>query len=436
MKRVFHSSFIPMAGLLLFLGGCRAVGPDYQRPNSPGLSPTFRYGKSQASIDAEWWKNFRDSTLTRLIQQARRANFDLAQAEAHIRESRALAQSAELGDVSAQLVNSAAVAGWELDLFGKYRRGEEAANANVESAEALRDAALVSVSAEVATAYLELRGSQQAYLWATRTIEGSSRTLDLSRKSIQLGRATEFDATRMETQLAENRAALPPLRQAQETALARLAVLTGQPPGVLDRELSHPAPVPFVPDSVASGLPSDLLRNRPDVRAAERELAAAVAAIGIETADLYPRLSLGGTLSYSVGKPSGFLWNGGPNLSWAAFDIPRVRTHIAAAQARADGALARYQQTVLKAAEEATTALSTWQHQRERRDQLRYAVALSRNLNQQSRKRMDAGILTLPNVIEAEQARFNAERQLAESETETATDLVAVYKALGGGWKR
>ncbi len=425
-----------LIGLSFVLTACRAVGPDYQKPTPPALSAEYGYHQNRQSIERHWWRNFHDPTLTELIETARRANFDISQAEAHIREARAIASGNGYANRSAELSNSTLVAGWELDLFGKLRRGQEAAEANVQASEALRDAMLMNVSAEVATAYLELRGSQLSIASATRAVAGAEKNFGFSQKAVRLGSATEIEATSAEQQLAEIRADLPLLQQSREIALARLAVLTGQAPGALDRKLERAAPIPTSPDRIAVGLPTDLLRNRPDVRAAERDLAAAIADIGGETADLYPRLSLGGTLSYSIGTPSGFLWNAGPNLSWAALNIPRVRTQIAAAQARADAALARYRQTVLRAAEEVTTSLSAWQHQKERRNQLRYAVALARTSSHQSQQRLQAGVLALPAVLVSERSLFNAESQLAESETATATSLVAVYKALGGGWER
>ena len=428
--------FRGVVGLSLLLNACRAVGPDYQKPALLPLPTEYKNQPNRQRIEHRWWEKFHDARLTELLETARRANFDLQEAEAHIREARALAGESGYQNRNGKISNSTLIAGWDLDLFGKLRRGQESAEANVQAVEALRDALLVNISAEVATAYLELRGSQLSISCASQAVAGAERNLEFSRKASGLGSGTQIESTLAEEQLAENRAAVPLLQQSRETALARLAVLTGRAPGTLDRDLDRPIPIPVPSDSVAAGLPTDLLRNRPDVRAAERQLASAVADIGGETADLYPRLSLGGTLSYSIGTPSGFLWNAGPNLSWEALNLPRVHTRIAAAQARADAALARYQQTVLRAAEEATIALSAWQHQKERRDQLRYAVALSRTGSRQSQQRLQAGVLALPAVMETERSLYRAESQLAESETATATSLVAVYKALGGGWER
>jgi multidrug efflux system outer membrane protein len=329
---------------------------------------------------------------------------------------------------------------WELDLFGRVRRGVEATSAAAESAEAgLRDAQVIVV-AEVARTYLELRGQQGRLAVARRNVENQRESLNLANVRLDAGRGTELDTSRAQAQLNITLASISPLEAAVASSIHRLSVLTGRQPVELRDRLVAVRDLPPVPAVAAVGNPTDLLRRRPDIRVAERNLAAATARIGVAVGDLFPVVSFTGTFGFAAAR-SGDLGSSGtdtyliaPGISWAAFDLGRVRTRISGAQARAEGALASYEKAVLGALEETETALVFHARAKERLTYITAAADASASASRLARARYEGGISDFLQVLDAERTQLEAEDSLAQSRTEVATSLVAVFKALGGAW--
>ncbi|HVV70456.1 MAG TPA: TolC family protein, partial [Verrucomicrobiae bacterium] len=265
--------------------------------------------------------------------------------------------------------------------------------------------------------------------------------LDLTTAKLKAGRATELDTQRARAQLNATLAAIPPLEAAVKHSIYRLSVLTGQQPVVLEPELTSVAPIPTLPELVNIGNPADLLRRRPDVRAAERTLAAATAGIGIQTASLFPRVFFNGNAGFSasrigaLGNPATDTYSFGPQITWAALDLGHVRARIRAAHAQADAQLAGYEKTVLLSLEETENALVDFGKEQARRDYLRRSVEAAASATALARERYEGGVADFLPVLDAERTQLDVEAQLARSETRTATSLVAIYKALGGGWE-
>jgi outer membrane protein, multidrug efflux system len=455
--------------LALCLGGC-AVGPDYRQPQTTvdaqfANSTAADYSADEAS--KQFWTEFQEPLLTKLVEQALTANKDLEIARANLQASRAargLTQFDLFPTVTAgasrlkvkqsehQLPNVPASArefddvdagfdaSWELDLFGRVRRGVEAARAEEQAAIAqLRDAQ-VTVTAEVARNYFVLRGLQDQLGVAVRNSENQRQTLSLTEARLDAGRGTELDTSRAQAQLQTTLATIPPLRASIMSTIYRLSVLTGQLPNALAAELETVQPPPALPRLTAIGTPETLLRRRPDVRVAERQLASATARIGIAVGDLFPRVSFIGSIGYNagntraLGEANSETYAFGPSISWAAFDLGRVRSRIGIADAQADAALAAYQSTVLLVLEETEGALITYGHAQSRRATLEQAAAASSKAANLARQRFEGGLTDFLNVLDAERDALSAQDNLAQSRTQTATSLIAIYKALGGGW--
>ena len=451
---------------VLALSGC-AVGPEYRQPDTPvptqfGSLEAARFS-SEAGVN-EFWTVFSDTTLDDLVKDALAANHDLRIALAHLDEARALRGAARL-DLAPTVTASAGYtdqrqslsqaaggprnltgynagfdAFWELDLFGRLRRALQASNAELEAAQASVQDAQVVVTAELARSYFELRGFQQQLAVAVRNVDNQTETQRLTQVRLDAGRGTELDTSRATAQLAATRASIAPLEAAVARSIHRIGVLTGRQPDALRERLALPVDLPAVPEMTAVGDPASLLRRRPDIRISERELAATTARIGVAVADLFPRVSFVGGLGYVANRVDGLGDAGSatrliaPGISWAAFDLGRVRAQIGAARARNDAALAGYEQTVLRALQETEDALVTHARSRERLIQLAQAADSSQTAARLARLRFENGAVDFLQVLDAERTLLGAEDQLAQGRTETATSLVAVYKALGGGW--
>lgn len=465
-----RSLFILSLSSAIGLAGC-AVGPDYKTP-AAAAPPVFTNARhteySGQAAQKEWWKLFQDAELNALVDQALRHNYDLKSALANLREARALYlesglnlapivtshanytdQKRSVGALNnrnfvprgLKLYNVGFDAFWEVDFFGRVRRDIEASRDEVEAQEAsLRDLG-VSVIAEVARNYFELRGLQNQLAVAQKNAENQAQTLEITQARLDIGRGTELDTSRASAQLNTTRARIPLQEAAIKRAIHRLGVLTGQTPGALTVKLSQPQPMPKLPETIAIGNPAELLRRRPDVRIAERTLAAATARIGVATADLFPRVTFVGTLSLEANTLSGLgaagadAYSMGPRISWAALDLGRVYARIKAADASAEADLAQYEQTVLNALEETENALVAYNRERNRRALLATAARDSEKAHHLAHLRFEEGIADFLTVLDSETRLLEDQSQLALSETETATSLIAVYKALGGGWE-
>jgi multidrug efflux system outer membrane protein len=448
------------------LAGC-AVGPNYKRPQTP-VAASFASAEattfSAQEAQAQFWKQFEDATLDRLVDDAFAANHDLRIALGHLAEARAARRqslydlaptvTAQAGHQTQQLpasqfgfpfkasyYDSGFDAFWELDLFGRVRRNVEANRADLEGAEAnLRDAQ-VSVIAEVARTYFELRGEQNQLAVARRNVENQQGTLTYTEARLSAGRGTELDTSRARAQLSTTLSTIDPLEAAVSRSIHRLGVLTGRDPNALQDLLSPPHDLPPLPQTLAVGDPESLLRRRPDIRVAERQLAASTARIGVAVADLFPKVTFTGNFGYdavnlnALGTSGSRAYTIGPSISWAAFDLGRVKAQVAGSRARTDTALAQYEQTVLRALEETENALVTHARSRGQLTHAADAAESSTTAAKLARARYEGGLVDFLEVLDAERTQLQAEDSLAQSRTQAVTSLIAVYKALGGAWE-
>jgi multidrug efflux system outer membrane protein len=447
-----------------------AVGPNYQKPVTP-VPPQFtnvvQPGFNGADVVAKFWTLFQDPKLDRLVNDALAANKDLKRARANLRASRAARRLAGFDlfptvtaagkythqresrnqlpefispDRTLDDVDVGFDAVWELDFFGRVRRGVQAARAEEQASVAsLRDAQ-VTVTAEVARNYFVLRGLQEQLAVAVGNADNQNQTLKLTQVRLEAGRGTELDSARAEAQLKTTLASIPPLESSIATTIYRLSVLTGRLPDALTSELQTAEPLQPLPSLNAVSDPATLLRRRPDIRVAERSLAASTARIGVAIGDLFPKVTFTGSIGYDaatfrgLGKTGSDTYSVGPGISWAAFDLGRVSARIKIARAQADADLAAYEASVLGALEETEGALITYGRAQSRRDLLTQAATASERAADLARQRFQGGLTDFVNVLEAERDALAVQDSLAQSHTQTATALVAVYKALGGGW--
>jgi NodT family efflux transporter outer membrane factor (OMF) lipoprotein len=455
--------------LLAMLTACSAVGPDYQPP-SPELpaqwqATTGNVAVTPASDVRQWWTLFKDPLLDRLIQQAIAANQDLRIAETHIREARAARRVA--GAAAQPALNSSAGAnrsksyentangatdavdlfqagfdaGWEIDLFGGVRRSVEAADASVEgSVENKRDV-LIALTAEVARNYLDLRGGQQRLAIAKKNIINQEETVQMVLHRCELGLSSELELEQAKNQLYMTQSQVPGLETATIEAIYQLALLLNQQPQGLYRELSIEATIPAFPPALPLALPSELLRRRPDIRRAERQLAAATAEIGVATAELFPRFTFdakagleSANLSDLVTSGSRF-WSFGPTVKWALFDGGRSRAGIEIKNAQRDRAQISYEKTVLSALIEVETALTAFSREQETNRTLRAAATAGQQAATIARKQYQLGLTDFLAVLVSEHSLHQSQDQLVQSEQRLSTGLVALFKALGGGWE-
>jgi outer membrane protein, multidrug efflux system len=463
--------------LIAALAGCATVGPDYQRGEVAApdhwCEPVADSQAAAATPVTEWWHTFNDPELDSLIERAIRSNHDLRIAQARVREARAQYGVAEADggptvDAAGSAVREQAShhqpvlgslplppgipfdnnvyqagfdASWEIDVFGGTRREREAALAEVQAAEYGRRAALVTLLGEVARNYLDVRGSQRRLEIAEGNIAIQEQSLAISRERVAHGLTSDVDVELAATLLATTRAGIPPIESALRTSIHRLGILIGQPPGALLAELSVPAPIPAALPIVPIGLPSDLLLRRPDIQRAERAVAAVTARIGVARADLFPRFFLTGGAGFeSISADDWFtksssMWSVGPSISWRIFDMGRVRANIKVMDARLEQAQAAYEQTILTAFEDVENALVAYAKEQVRHRSLTDAVASSRASLVLANQLYVTGLKDSLTVLDAERSLLQSQDQLVQSERAVSADLIALYKALGGGWQ-
>ncbi len=457
------------AGLAaLWLAGCAAVGPDYAPPltREPAAWNTPLEGGVTVSSGrqnlAAWWTTLGDTELTRLIELAVAGNLDLRKAAARVREARARRGagaaslyptldasgsatrsrgSAETGPAATTDLFSAGLdASWEIDLFGSVRRSIEAADADLAaSGEELRDT-LVTLLAETALNYADLRTAQTRLEVVESGIETLQETLRLAQWRSRAGLGDELAVEQARYNLASAQSQLPALATTIAEAKNRLAVLTGQPPGAVHAGLAKTAPLPAPPAEVTIGVPADLLRQRPDVRRAERQLAAQTARIGVATAELYPKLRLSGAIGLqALGlnrliNAANATSSASAGLSWRVFDAGAIRQNITVQSALQEQALIAYEAAVLAAQEEAENAIGAFAQEQRRRQSLDEAAASARAAAELAELKYRAGLVDFTTVLEAERSLLNFRDQLAQSQGAVVTNLIRLYKALGGGW--
>jgi multidrug efflux system outer membrane protein len=474
--RLTMKTFLTLT-LALLVAGCK-VGPNYRTPQSAipaGFSGAARAGSmtNDPSVQlAEWWTIFNDAQLTALIRSAAASNLDVRIAEARVREARAqrgvtrsglFPQIGSRGDYARARLSEnsfngeqAAAAGqslennlfdaaldmrWEVDIFGGTRRAVEAAQAEVEaSVESGRDV-LVTVVAEVGLSYLDLRGAQRQLAVARENLRTQEDTLALTKDRFQAGLASELDTSRATAQVAATRAQIPPLEESQQRAIHRLSVLLGKPPGELEAELIATAPIPTTPPRVPLGLPSDLLRQRPDIRRAEQQLAAATAQIGVATSDLFPKFYLTAAAGLQSVEATDFFdggsrfWALGPSIRWPIFSAGKIRHNIRVQTARQEQTLLRYEQTVLTSLEEVENALVAFGQEQERLQALNDSAKASRRSVALADERYRGGLADFLDVLEAQRSLLAAQDSVVQSERRLSQNLVRLFKSLGGGWQ-
>jgi multidrug efflux system outer membrane protein len=455
--------------LLLGLAGCATAGSNYIAPplETPRAYVAQPAGVSDASVEAAWWSQFGDPALNGLITEALAANLDARLAVARLDEARALAGVSRAGllpgggvDASYQhrrladaerlggqsregdALRLGAEASWEIDLFGRIRRGVEAAEAEVGGAEALLRSARAAVAADVASRYFELRGSEAALKTARRQIEIQRRSLEVTRKLEGAGAGARFDIVRAEARLSAVEAALPQHEQRIATARNALAVLLGRAPqGFAGPGSSAPgAELPQIA-RIGVGAPADLLRRRPDIAAAERALAAATARRGVAEADLFPTVRLTGFIGLLAGgfeslfSGGALAFSGGPALDWGVFDMPRLRAQVRVADARTDAALIDYHRTVLVALREVEDALVGYGAIRTRLALLNEQATASREAARMASVRFREGEGQYLDVLDAERSLYEAEATLIDARAQHLLSVVEIHRALGGGWE-
>jgi NodT family efflux transporter outer membrane factor (OMF) lipoprotein len=462
---------VALAACLLGLAGCTTVGPDYKAPQSSAptnWSSALSAGLSGAAADtnllARWWTVFNDPTLSELIERAQAGNLDLRQAEARVRQSRAqrgIAKAALFPTLGANASASRTTASkesgngltsdyyaasldatWELDLFGGKRRSLESATASWQAAEeSLRDV-LVSLLAEVALNYVEVRSYQELVSITESNVTTRSETYDITRWRHEAGLTTQLDVDQARLSLEQARAEVPTLRTSLEQAKYRLAVLLGQPPGALKELLAAAKPVPVTPTEVAVGVPTDLLRRRPDVRTAERQLAAQTAQIGVAKAALYPNFSLVGSLGLEsleftdLYSASARTAQGLTKSAWTLFDGGAIRQNIKAQTALQEAALSYYESMVLTALKDVESALVAYANEQFREKSLAEAVKSGHSAFGLARDQYTSGLVSFQTVLDTQQSLLTAQDALALSQANVTSNLISLYKALGGGWAR
>ncbi|MGQ7958093.1 efflux transporter outer membrane subunit [Pseudomonas sp. SP16.1] len=451
--------------LALAVSAC-AVGPDYRAPDTaPARIEALEAGDyDRTDFEAAWWQQFDDPTLSQLVQQSLEENRELRVAFARLRAARAIRD--DVGNDQLPVITSRASGefgkaqqpptseqrirqerydlgldmAWELDLFGRIQRSIEASEAQSEAAEAELYQLQVSLIAELVDAYGNLRGAQLRERIARDNLKNQSQSRALTEQLRDAGIGSELDVLRADARLAATEASLPQLQAEEARARHRIATLLGQRPEQLSVDLS-PRPLPVIAKALPIGDPAELLRRRPDVRVAERQLAAATANVGVATADLFPRVSLSGFLGFTAGRGSQLgaaaanAWSVAPAISWAAFDLGSVRARLRGAEADADGALAQYEQQVLLALEESENAFSDYAKRQQRLLSLLRQAEASRAAAEQAAIRYREGTVDFLVLLDAERERLAAEDAQALAEVELYSGIVAIYKALGGGWQ-
>ncbi|MDY6838904.1 MAG: efflux transporter outer membrane subunit [Thermodesulfobacteriota bacterium] len=455
--------------LLLLLAGCVTVGPDYVPPEvsaSAKWTAELEGGLNAEQIDpqtlAHWWTTLNDPTLSSLMERAVAGNLHLKEARARLREARArrgVSQADRFPTIEAtgsvsqnrsseetgggetrELYAAGFDASWELDLFGGIRRSVEAAEAELRASEEdLRDV-LVTLLAEVALNYIEVRSFQTRLSIAEANLDAQEETHNLTQWRFQAGLTTQLDVEQAKYNLEQTRSQIPTLETGLEQAGNRLAVLLGEQPGFLKDALTEPKAIPVGALEVAVGVPADVLRRRPDVRKAERQLAAQTAQVGVAIADLYPKFSLIGSIGLEA-LSLGNLFSSaartsaiGSNIGWTIFDRGRIRQNIKVQTALQEQALFQYEAAVLTALEEVENALVAYADEQVRRRSLVEASQAANRAVDLAQTQYSSGLIDFQVVLDAQRSLLLLQDQLASSDAEVTSNLITLYKAIGGGW--
>lgn len=503
MQRPSYLRYVRVVAPIVLVAGC-TVGPNYEKPDgkvkdgfttmnegpttTPSTRPTTRPAISQ------WWTTFNDPTLNSLVDRAIVANLDVREAQARVYEARArvgVERSAYLPDAnvsgsyrrSSRSLNSfsgtstgSGVTGtgaggggtggnigsnafnfspdretdfwqsgfdasWEVDVFGGTRRAVEAATADLQAVEEDRNNVLLTLLGDVANNYVQYRGVQATIVATNNNLKTQQDTLELTQSRFNAGLSSDLDVARAEAQVETTAAQLPSLETQLRQYLHRLGVLLGQDPSSLANELREVRPIPGAAVEIPVGLPSELLRRRPDVRRAERQLAAATARIGQAIAEYFPKFSLVGALGWqstdtnNLFSKSSLFWNIGPSVRWNFFAGGRIRSNIQVQNALQEQAAANYERAVLTSLEDVENALTGFDREQTRRKRLANAVRSNERAVGLSQQLYERGLGDFLDVLTAQRALFESQDALARSESQVSANLVALYKALGGGWE-
>lgn len=467
----------------LLLSGCSAVGPDYEPPKIPvpqQWSETTAGTQPHAEQPDKWWKTFNDPVLDKLISDAIASNLDLKLALERVKDARALriatiasglpsltaksnasrrfnnssssaaSQTGGAGSaiggvgVGNQLINIFQMgfdAQWELDFFGGIRRAIESADATVDSeVENSRDV-LVTLLGDVARNYIELRANQQLVIITRENLHAQQDTLALTQIRQQAGLASMLEVTQAQSQAATTQAQLPNYETVVKQSIHALSVLLGKEPGALAIRLDQQGAIPAVAANViVTDLPSELLQRRPDIRRAERQLAVANASVGVATAELYPKINLAAFIglqntTITDFTPIGKSWSAASSLTMPIFNWGKLNANIKSKKAQFEQAFLTYQSTVLSAFQEVEDALIAYTKEQERHKALAQAVAANQMAVQLANERYQKGLTAFLDVLESQKALYQAQSDLVSSESQLSSNLVALYKSLGGGWQ-
>lgn len=470
----------PLVGIALLASGCAMVGPDYKKPDAPVADEWTEADDGAVTSDTsdhrEWWKNFSDPTLDRLIDTAYQQSLTLQIAGLRVYEARAIlgvaagtlypqGQSAfgsagrvELSENAEPVSNLPPAVGdlvdtsfgnyrlgldaaWELDLWGRFRRGIESADANLAASIATYDDVLVTLTGEVATAYVLMRTLEERLAFANSNVALQKRSLEIAEVRARNGLVSELDVQLARTLLNSTRATIPVISRGIRKSKLALALLLGMRPGDLDGLLDGPGTIPIAPTSVAVGIPADLLRRRPDIRRSELQAAAQSARIGVAQADLYPAFRLIGTVGYAA-ESTGDLINsdsvagfGAIGFNWKFLNYGRLRNNVRVQDAKFQQLVANYQNTVLNAAREVEDGLFSFLKAREQVQHLTESVDAARRATELAQVQYRDGVISYSLVLDAQRFQLLNEDLLTEARGDVATGLIATYKALGGGWQ-
>jgi len=449
---------------LMLLAGCVTVGPDYVAPetNAPpawnaATGGSLKAGRADPEELAHWWETFQDPVLTSLIDRAVKGNLDLKEASARVREARARRTAAGAGLLPAldstasfqrsgdsesarNLYSAGFDARWEIDLFGGVRRSVEAADADLQAASEAMNDTLVTLSAEVALNYVEVRTFQSRLETAEANLALQQETYRIEQSLAQAGLSDALALQRARSNLESTRALIPSLRASLEEAKNRLAVLLGEHPGAVHKKLALHGPVPLVPPAISIDAPADILRRRPDVRQAERELAAQSARVGVAMAELYPRITLNGSIGLSAVSSGDLLTAGsrtfsyGPRITLPIFSAGSIRAGIEARSALQEQALIRYESSVLTALEEVENALNAYAQELERRSALQESAQAAQEAAELAEHQYRSGLVDFTALLDTQRSLLSAQDELVRNSGALTSNLVRLYKALGGGW--
>jgi multidrug efflux system outer membrane protein len=466
LMKLFNLALLPL--VISACSSFKSVDNARELANVPATPAAFelQQGMNQQQPVAAWWSQLNDGQLNQLITDALQQNHSVRIAQASLAESRALLRNSKLdryptievgvsgtrqkqstdiiGPVDSRISETYQAgfdASWELDIFGRVRNGVKLSKAQLAAREADLQAAQVSIAAEVASAYISLRGNQYLLDVALRNVLNQQETLQLTQRFEEVGRGDQLDVARAESQLELTRSSIPGLHAQVNIALNRIGVLTGKPTAELKTALTEVKSLPEIPASFAVGNPAALLKRRPDVRRAEQALAGAVAEYNIRVADLYPSVTFTGGLGYlstdwtRLGNSGTDTFSFSPRIQWAAFNLGRVDAQIDAADARTQARIAEFEQKILIALEETDNALQNFSREEERRTGLQRALSASNQAAFFARKKFEVGSSDFLTVLDSERSQLNVSAQLAQSDMQVLLNLVAVYKSLGGGWE-